>query len=324
MIISKTPYRISFFGGGTDYPEWYNRNGGSVISTAINYYSYITVKNLKNFYKHKYRILYAKTEETNTIKNINHPSVKEVLKFYRINNGLEIHHQGDLPSRSGIGSSSSFTVGLINCLINLNNIKLNNKQIALKAIEIEQKKIKETVGSQDQIACSVGGLNLIKFTKKKIDIKKINLSKKNLKLFENHLMIIFTEIVRNSFKYSKDVVKNLKFNRNEMEEITSYVDEAYKLLNLKNFQPQIFGELLDNYWAVKKKLSKRTSNHVIDHIYKIAINNGAYGGKLLGAGGGGFMLIFADPSTHSTIRKKLHPLVSLNCQIDFDGTKIIY
>ena len=142
MIISKTPYRISFFGGGTDYPEWYNRNGGSVISTAINYYSYITVKDLKNFYKHKYRILYAKTEETNTIKNINHPSVKEVLKFLRINNGLEIHHQGDLPSRSGIGSSSSFTVGLINCLNNLNNFKLNKKQIALKAIEIEQKKLK--------------------------------------------------------------------------------------------------------------------------------------------------------------------------------------
>ena len=324
MIISKTPYRISFFGGGTDYPQWYNKFGGSVISTSINYYSYISVKNLENFYKHKYRILYAKTEQTNNITQINHPSVKEVLKYFKIKNNLEIHHQGDLPSRSGIGSSSSFTNGLINCIYNIKNIKTNKLKIALKSIEIEQNKIRETVGSQDQIATAIGGLNRINFSKNDIKIKKIPISAKNRKIFESHILLVFTEIVRDSFKYSKNIVKNFKFNLKEMEELIMYVDEAYKLLIHKNFSPFEFGKLLSDYWKIKKNLSKNTSNETIDNIYNISIKNGALGGKLLGAGGGGFFLIIADPSAHFKIKKKLSPLVCLNCKFENEGTSIIF
>ena len=219
MIISRTPLRISFFGGGTDFPLWYNKNGGSVISSTIDKYIYISVRELNPFFKHNIRVSYSIIEEVSNLNSIKHPSVKEILKYLKINKGIEIHYDGDLPGKSGLGSSSSFITGLLNCLFVYQNKKYNKKELLKKSIIIEQKKVKDIVGSQDQVAAVYGGLNHIKFSKNKIKVNNINLSKKNLSYFENNLMLVYTGILRSSNDITKTFYNKMKFKNKMLEGI---------------------------------------------------------------------------------------------------------
>ena len=243
MIITKTPYRISFFGGGSDYPSLYKKNGGSVLSTTIDKYIYISCRFSPNYFKHKYRIVWRKIENVQKIEEINHKAVRELLKYLKIKLGLEIHYYGDLPARSGMGSSSSFTVGLMKALYRIKEIKLNKKDLANKSIYFEQEVMKEVVGSQDQTSASYGGFNKIIFNKNRpIDVKRIRSSKSLKKLNEN-LVLIYTGINRTAHKIANQYVDKLTtVKRNHIKKIMSYVTEGERILNSDNIDD--FGRLL--------------------------------------------------------------------------------
>jgi D-glycero-alpha-D-manno-heptose-7-phosphate kinase len=299
-IICRTPFRISFFGGGTDLPNWFEKHKGQVISTSIDKYCYVLIRNLPPINNFKYRLRYFKNELTKSINKIKHPSIRAVLSKYHISNdSLELLHSADLPARSGLGSSSAFTVSLINSISNYYNKNLSKKEIAFKAIEIEQKILKENVGCQDQIACSVGGFNVINFRANNIFIKKININKTKLNYLKDNLSIFFIGYPRN----------------------------ANEILELKNNVSFIndFTFLLNETWKIKKKLSSSVSNEKINSIYEFALKNGANAGKILGAGGGGFMLFFSKNSEEKIrLIKSLKKLTNVNFNFEDTGTKIIY
>lgn len=323
MIISKTPYRISFFGGGTDYPEWYKNNKSTIISTTINHYSYITIKDLPQIFKYKFRIRYYYREEAKNIKLIKHPVIRAVLKYLKIGSGLDIVHHGDLPARSGIGSSSSFSVGILNALNNYKNKKFSKKELAKKSLFLEHKLLKENVGSQDQIAVTYGGFNKIEFYKNKFDCKKISITSSKKNVLENHIQLFFIN-QRNSQDVEKNKITNLDKHKDYNKKINKLAIKAYKLLvsNNKNFI-QDFGKLLDQQWDLKKKLSKKVSNKNIDNLYKKAIKNGAIGGKILGAGGGGFLMMIVPPSKQKKISKVLK-LSEVKVKFENLGSTIIH
>jgi D-glycero-alpha-D-manno-heptose-7-phosphate kinase len=323
MIISKTPYRISFFGGGTDYPKWYRNNKSTIISSSINHYSYITIKDLPQIFKYKYRIRYFYREEAKNLRSIKHPVIKAALKFLKIKNGLDIVHHGDLPARSGIGSSSSFTVGIINALEAYKNNYLTKKRLTEKSLYLEQKILRESVGSQDQVAVSYGGFNVINFHKKKFSCKKLNLTKSKKKQLEEYIQLFFIKN-RDSKNIEKIKINNIYKNREYNKEIKNITVKAYKLLksNKKNFIEN-FGKLLNQQWNLKKNLSKKVSNKYIDAIYSKAIENGAIGGKVLGAGGGGFLMLIIPPTKQKKI-SKLIKLPKVKLKFEDLGSKIIY
>ena len=322
MLICKTPYRISFFGGGTDYPSWYNNNGGQVVSTTIDKYIYITLRELPPFFEHKHRIVYTKTERINKINDIQHPSIREILKHYRVKTGLEIHYDGDLPARSGLGSSSAFTVGLINSISTLLKNKKTKKQIANEVIYIEQKRIKEIVGSQDQVATSYGGFNKIIFTKNNFKVNKINIPRLRLKLLEKNLLLIFTGVTRQAPEVANSYVKKIHSIDKKLKLINDSVDSFTKIL--KNGNLDDVGSLLDYTWTIKKKFSSEVSNHFLDDIYNTAKNNGVIGGKLLGAGAGGFFLFYAKKENHDKILRGLKKYTNVPFKFENEGTNIIY
>ena len=323
MIISKTPYRISFFGGGSDYPEWYNKFGGTVLSTTINKYLYITCRELPGFFDHKYRIVWRKIEMVKDINQINHHAIKGILKYYKFNKGLEIHYDGDLPARSGMGSSSSFVVGLINALFKLNKNNLDKKELAKKSLFIEQKILNEMVGSQDQIAAAYGGFNRIFFNKNNsFKLKKIK-TNKNLKLLEDNLILIYTSINRNAHDIASGYVKNLKSTKKDyIKEIIDHVEEGEKILKSGNIDD--FGRLLNSAWNIKKQLGKSITNNKIDELYDYALKNGALGGKILGAGGGGFLLLYMKKKDRINFLKKNKKIINIPFKFSDTGSEIIF
>ena len=323
MIISKTPYRISFFGGGSDYPEWYNEFGGTVLSTTINKYLYITCRELPDFFDHKYRIVWSKIEKVNNIKQIQHQAIRGILEHYKFNKGLEIHYDGDLPARSGMGSSSSFVVGLINALFKMNKKKLNQKELAKKSLFIEQKILNEVVGSQDQIAAAYGGFNRIFFQKNNsFKIKKIK-KNKNLKLLEDNLILIYTSINRTAHFIASSYVKNLtSTKKNYIKEIVDHVEEGQKIIESGNIDD--FGKLLNSAWDIKKQLGKSITNNKIDNLYDYAIKNGALGGKILGAGGGGFLLLYMKKKERIKFLNKNDKIINIPFKFSDTGSEIIF
>ena len=326
MIISRTPFRISFFGGGTDFPDWYIKNQGNVISTTINKYCYINIRRLPPFFNYKYNLRYSKVETASNIKNIQHPSIKHcLLNFENIKDGLEIVHHADIPGSSGIGSSSAFTVGLLHCLYFLSNNIPSKKELALKAISIEQEKIKENVGSQDQVAAAFGGLNNIIFSKeKKIEVKPIPISFQNLEKFNKSLVIFFTGFKRNSSIISEEFIKNIPKNYHGLNEISSISHEAMSVFKNNKIDLKKMGTLLNETWNIKKKLSSLISNDVIESIYNKGIKIGAHGGKLMGAGGGGFVLFLVDPEKRKNFIKQFTNLLHVPIKIDTTGSQIVY
>ena len=321
MIITKTPYRISFFGGGTDYPQWYKKFGGEVISTTINKYVYITVRPLPSFFKHKYRIVYSKQEMVDKLSEIKHKPVKAIIKYFEIKYGLEIHYDGDLPAKSGVGSSSAFVVGLIKAIVKLKKLKINKLNLAKKSIMIEAKILKEVVGSQDQVACAYGGFNNIIFKKNgTFLVKKINIKKKNIKLLENNLFLVFSKIQRRAEIVAKSFVNKLtKEKITEMQKINSLVGDGKRILKSNNIDK--FGELLDESWKFKKKLGVMVSNDRLNKLYEYALQSGASGGKLLGAGGGGFFIFYVKKNNHKKFLLKMKKYLIIPFRFETDGSK---
>ncbi len=323
MIISRTPFRISFFGGGTDYPVWYRENGGAVLATTIDKYCYITCRYLPPFFEHKSRIIYSQMEHVLDIDEIRHPSVRETLKFLGITEGMEIHHDADLPARTGLGSSSSFTVGLLHALYALKGMMPNKMQLALDAIHIEQERIKENVGSQDQTLAAFGGFNRIDFSgKNNIQVRPITLNHQRLELLQNHLMLLFTGFSRTASEIAAEQIKNTAKRKNELNAMLQMVDEAINILKSNDLAE--FGKLLHESWQLKRSLTDKISTPEIDDIYATARSAGAIGGKLLGAGGGGFLLLFAEPEIQPKIKAKLNRFLHVPFRFENLGSQIIF
>ena len=324
MIISKTPYRISFFGGGSDYPSWYIANGGAVLSATIDKYIYISCRYLPPFFEHKYRIVWSQLENVKAINEIKHRAVKEMLKYFKIKSGLEIHYDGDLPAKSGMGSSSVFIVGLMNLLNNFQGKKIKNKILAQKSIHFEQKILKDIVGSQDHVAAAYGGFNKITF---KIgggfNVHPISIKKKTLNSLNRNLLLVYTGISRTAHTIARGYVNKLhKSKKSHILQISSLVAEAEK--TLRNGDVDNFGKLLHESWLEKKSLSSSITNSFIDEIYNIAINKGAIGGKLLGAGGGGFLLFYVPYFKQKNFIKYFRKLISIPFKFSSEGSAILF
>ncbi len=323
MIISRTPFRISFFGGGTDYPRWYRENGGVVLNTTIDKYCYISCRVLPPFFKHKYLIRYRLREEVSSISEIKHPSVRECLRFMRIDHGIEMVHTSDLPARSGIGSSSAFTVGFLNTLYALEGKMVGKRRLASNAIYIEQDVIGEDVGSQDQVAAAFGGLNWIKFSdRENFFVQPVTVNQKKITELQNHLMFFFTGFSRTASEIASEQIQNISSKTAELRTITQMAEEAVSILNNGAEGIESFGKLLDESWKLKRSLSSRVSTDVIDEIYDTAIKAGALGGKLCGAGGGGFMLLFVPPRRQRMVKEALKNLLYVPFHFETLGSQI--
>jgi D-glycero-alpha-D-manno-heptose-7-phosphate kinase len=323
MIVTRTPYRISFFGGGTDYPAWYQEQGGAVLSTSIDKYCYISCRHLPPFFNHKYRIVYSRIENVMHPSQIEHPAVRAVFGHLACDDGLEVHVDGDLPARSGMGSSSSFTVGLLHAIKTLQGKHICHEALAQLAIHVEQQVIGESVGSQDQIAAAFGGFNRIDFLRGGgFNVNPVIARKARLDALQSHLMLFFTGFSRIAAQVAQSKIDNLANRHTELRQMQAMVDEALLILQ-GNGPLEDFGELLDHSWQLKKTLSNKVSNPDLDHLYNIARSAGATGGKLLGAGGGGFMLLFVQPELHLQVRESLHDLVHVPFQFEHGGSRVL-
>lgn len=320
MIIARAPYRISFLGGGTDFPEWYKENGGAVISTTINKYCYILARWLPPFFEHKHRIVYSAIELPMAVENIGHPAVRETCKYLNIKRGIEIHHAGDLPSKTGMGTSSSFTVALLKALLALQKAKINKRMLAEAAIFIEQGMAKEYVGSQDQTAVAYGGFNRIDFNSKGIKVKSMEHGISPA--LEVRLMLFFTGFQRNASDIERGKIERVHKDHSFYEELYRLVGDGVEALNRWNFKE--FGRLLDYGWGLKKKLSEAVSTDYIDYLYDKGIKAGAEGGKLLGAGGGGFLLFIVEPDAQNSVRKAMGNLLQVPFKFENKGSEIIF
>lgn len=324
MIISRTPFRISFFGGGTDYPDWYLKHGGAVLSTTFDKYCYITCRELPPFFDHRYRIAYSVVENAKEVCDIKHPAVRAVLQEMGFEHGLEIHVDADLPARSGLGSSSSFIVGLLHSLYALKGKRMSRDFLAREAIRIEQEVIGESVGSQDQTAAAYGGFNVIHFQPDGgLKVEPVILATDRKHLLNSHLMLFFTGFSRIASEIAKDQIANIDNKVDQLHQMRRMVDEALDILS-NDRDIRLFGELLHTAWICKQSLSEKVSSSQIDNIYEIARKAGAIGGKLLGAGGGGFMLLFVEPEKQSQVREALNGFVHVPFQFEAAGSQVIY
>ncbi|MCP4351331.1 MAG: kinase [Desulfobacterales bacterium] len=324
MIITRTPFRISFFGGGTDYPVYYKENGGAVLASTINRYCYISLRYLPPFFKYKHRIAWSKTELVNAIDQIVHPSVRECIRYMDTNVGLEIHHDGDLPARSGLGSSSAFTVGLLHALFAFTGKMVSKNDLAESAIYVEQEMIKENVGSQDQTMAAFGGLNLVRFNSgngQHIQSTPLCICPGRIEEFQNHLMLFFTGFVRNASDIAGDQIRQTPKKKRELSEMGAMVSEATKILSQGNDLDD-FGKLLHENWLLKRSLTDKISSSAIDAMYETALRAGALGGKILGAGGGGFILFFVKPEHQPKVKSSLG-LLQVPFRFEFNGSQVI-
>lgn len=324
MIICRTPYRISFFGGGTDYPGWYRQHGGTVLATGIDKYCYLTCRHLPPFFEHRIRIVYRQIETCSAVDEINHPVVREALKFLEIDRGVEIHHDGDLPARSGMGSSSAFTVGLLHALHALRGEMPTKHQLTKEAIHLEQNVLGETVGSQDQTIAAYGGLRHIRFqTDGEIEVSPVVLPAGRIAELKSNLMLVYTGIARTAADVARSYVPGLESRRRQLRIMKEMVDEAIEILT-GGVNLIAFGELLHEAWLAKRSLSAEVSNAEVDGLYSAALDAGAIGGKLTGAGGGGFLLLFAPPERQADVLEALNGCVHVPFEFESAGSQIIF
>jgi D-glycero-alpha-D-manno-heptose-7-phosphate kinase len=324
MIISRTPYRVSFFGGGTDYPGWYRQHGGAVLATGIDKYCYLTCRHLPPFFEHRTRIVYSKIESVRHNDEISHPSVRAVLDYLGVDRGLEIHHDGDLPARSGMGSSSAFTVGLLNALYALKGQMPSKRQLALESIHLEQDVLKETVGSQDQVMAAYGGLRHVQFLQNgEISVRPLTLSHARIDEFNDHMMLFYTGIIRTASDVAKSYVEDIGAKRRQLRIMKDLVDEAISVLT-SGQDICIVGQLLHEAWLAKRSLSAQVSNPQVDDLYSAAQGAGALGGKLTGAGGGGFLLLFVPPESQDSVKQALRKLIHVPFKFEPAGSQIIF
>lgn len=326
MIIAQTPFRISFFGGGTDYPSWYLKHGGSVLSVTIDKYCYVTCRYFPPFFDCKHRVVWSKIETVAAAEDIQHPLVRGALSELGFDDsrGVEVHYQGDLPARTGMGSSSSFAVGLLKALHALQGRMTERHELALEAIRLEQEVLKETVGSQDQMAAAYGGLNRIDFRQDgMIQAEPLILSRHRIQELESHLLLFYTGTSRMASEIAKTVVANLGKHQEDLTRMHALVDEAIDVLK-SDASILSFGRLLHEGWCIKRDLSPQVSNPVIDGIYEKARAAGAIGGKLLGAGESGFMLFFVPPEKRADVKWALIDLLNVPFRFSWNGSTIIH
>ena len=324
MIISRTPFRMSLFGGGTDYPDWYLENGGIVLGATIDKYCYLSVRHLPPFFEHKHRVVWSEIELVNDIEEIRHPAVKAILEDMKFTRGLEISYNADLPARSGLGSSSAFTVGLINALTALRGKMISKKALAQNAIRIEQEVIREAVGSQDQIWAAYGGLNKIEFHKDgKFSVSPIIMGQQNYSSLESSLMLFFTGFSRVAPLIAQKKIDNFRNKEEELNMLSTLALSAASSLLDKNYDIKKIGELIHEAWLLKRELAEGVTTTEIDEIYKEGLQAGALGGKILGAGGGGFILFVVPPENQSNLEKKLSKLVHVKFNFDSAGSNIV-
>ena len=322
MIIIRTPFRISFFGGGTDYPAWYREHGGSVISTTINKYSFLVLRKLPKIFDYNYRVRYYEKQETQEIDDISIPVIREAIKYMNYQQGVDITHHVDLPNRTGIGSSSSFSVSLLHGLSVLKNENITKRQLALEAIHLEQEILGESVGSQDQVAAAFGGFNRINFGgESEFLCTPLPLKKSTLKELESWVQLFFTEQLRNAHDIADKKITNIKNKKINLKDMQDLVIEAESVLFSDNIYR--FANLLNDQWMIKKEMEESISNSDIDDIYKKGIKAGAVGGKLLGAGGGGFILFLTPPERHEHVRNALQ-LKEVPVDFEHLGSQMIY
>lgn len=324
MIISRTPFRLSFFGGGTDYSAWYRKHGGAVLATTIDKYCYITCRNLPPFLEHRICVIYSKMEYCQTIDEITHPAVREVLRYLQYDRGVEIHHDADLPARSGIGSSSAFTVGLLHAMYALKGQMVSKHQLAMESIHLEQDILKETVGSQDQVLAAYGGLNHITFLPNgEISVRPVTLTLERIRELNTRLMLFYTGIKRTASNIAQSYVNGIEDRKRQLRIMKDLVEESLSILN-SDQDISGFGELLHEAWKAKRSLSASVSNAHVDDIYEQALSAGAIGGKIAGAGGGGFLLLFVPPARQQEVREKLNRLIYVPFNFEFSGSQIIF
>ena len=324
MIISRTPFRVSFFGGGTDYPVWFQEHGGAVLATTIDKYCYITCRYLPPFFEHKSRIVYSKIESVAANDQIEHPAVRGVLQHLKIEEGLEIHHDGDLPARTGLGSSSSFTVGLLHALYGLNGRMPTKMQLANDAIHVEQEVLKESVGSQDQIIAAFGGFNRIDFpSDHRFQVSPVMIDGERRARLQDHLMLFFTGFARTASEIASEQIQATPKKTQELRLMQQMVDEAIRILR-ESEDLTAFGRLLHEGWQVKRSLTRRISTPQIDALYEAACAAGAIGGKLLGAGGGGFLLLFVRPEEQDRVKEALRGVLHVPFRFETGGSRIIF
>ncbi len=324
MIITRTPFRVSFFGGGTDYPSWYRQHGGAVLATTIDKYCYISCRALPPFFEHRIRVVYSRNETCNSIDEIRHPAVREVLRFLGVARGVEIHHDGDLPARSGMGSSSAFTVGLLAALHALDGRMVGSEKLTEESIHIEQEVLQETVGSQDQVCAAHGGFNHILFsTSGEITVRPVILRPDRLRELSSSLMLFYTGIKRTAADVAESYVPSLDEKRRQLRLIREMVDEALEIL-CGSAELSDFGSLLHESWMAKRSLSSLVSNGPIDSMYEAARAAGALGGKITGAGGGGFLLLFVPPERQRAVRESLSRLLHVPFAFDWGGSRVIF
>ncbi len=326
LIIARTPVRISLFGGGTDYPEYYRRHAGAVLGTTIDKYTYVSISTPGDYFDYKIRISYSKTELVKNVEEIEHPYIRECLKFKKFDTNLDIHSFSDLPAKTGLGSSSSFTVGFLHALYTLAGEKITKQRLAEEVCFIEQECIRENIGSQDQFHAAFGGLNLIEFGGQ-TQIRGVNASKPNVEALEKTLMIFYTGRTRHASEILKEQIEKTKSQANDevLKRLYEMVYEAEGLFGLEEEEmlPRI-GELLDEGWQLKKRLSSMISNDLIDQAYAAAMKAGALGGKLCGAGSGGFLALLVPPERQEAVKTALHPLVVVPAKFENTGSSIIY
>ena len=324
MIITRTPMRISFFGGGTDYPVWYREHGGSVLSTTIDKSCYITTRWLPPFFEYHSRISYSKVENVAQNTQIEHPSVRACLEYMGIDGGVEVHHVADLPARTGLGTSSAFTVGFLLSLYALKNQMRDKHALTAEAIHVERDLLQEAVGAQDQASCAHGGFNRINFHKNDaIEVKRILAPLSRIAELHEHLALYFTGFSRTASEVAKEQLKATPNRQKELTEMHQMVDEAEAIVTNPNRSLDEFGRLLHQGWQIKRSLTERISNSSIDEIYEAGLGAGALGGKLLGAGGGGFMLFFVPPAKKNALRMRLKNLLCVPFAFSDRGSDVV-
>jgi D-glycero-alpha-D-manno-heptose-7-phosphate kinase len=323
MIITKTPYRVSLFGGGTDHPNWYREFGGEVVSASIDKYCYLTSRILPPFFDHRYRIAYSKIETVRNLDEIKHPAVREGIRKFANDLYLEIQHHGDLPARSGVGSSSAFAVGLIHSLQLLKNRKFTKEDLAREAIELEQVDLQENVGSQDQIACAYGGLNQISFESNgKWKVTPIEISAVRLGELEERMVLIYSGVSRTSSDIQQTLVDNFKSKKLELLRTQELAKESNALIR-SNANLDLIGEMLDESWSLKKSANPKSVSMELEELKNLAHKSGALGGKILGAGGGGFCLFWVSPDRRKSFIEKMSSVLYVPTRISIEGSTCI-
>lgn len=323
MIITKTPFRMSFFGGGTDMPEFFNEYGGSVLSTTFDKYCYVNVRHLPRFFDYSTELSYSRTERVNSVEDIEHPAIRNAMKMLDMHE-LRLTYEADLPARSGLGTSSSFAVGMLNSFYALKGKYVDKKTLADQAIFLERELCREAGGWQDQVAASFGGFNRINFSGNGYEVLPIIISPQRKKYLNQNLLMFFTGFTRFSSDVQKANALGKEDKTAQLKEMLSLVDDAERVLTDDAVDMKEFGYLLDHTWKLKRQTGAAVSTDSIDELYNKGIAAGALGGKLLGAGGGGFLVFYVEPEKHKSVIKAMDGLLHIPFEFENGGTRVIH